>query len=216
MTPFLLVLSAPSGGGKTTIAKALLAAREDVGYSVSATTRKPRGNEQDGRDYHFLSDKEFDARVARGDFLEWAEYGGARYGTLKDQVERVLASGRHVVLDIDVQGARTVRRECKNVVAVFILPPSAQALIERLGGRNTERLPDLLRRLHRAVDELTEAPAYDYVVVNTDRTQAVAEVAAIIDAEAHRPGRWDDLPTMVRTLQDDLRREIEGLAPPEE
>ncbi|HET7039785.1 MAG TPA: guanylate kinase, partial [Gemmatimonadales bacterium] len=106
MTPFLLVLSAPSGGGKTTVAKALLAAREDVAYSVSATTRAPRAGERDGVDYHYLSAKEFSRRVAGSAFLEWAEYDGHRYGTLNAEVEQPLASGRHVVLDVEVNGAR--------------------------------------------------------------------------------------------------------------
>jgi guanylate kinase len=202
--PFLLVLSAPSGGGKTTIAKALLAAREDLGYSVSATTRAPRQGERDGTDYFFLSREEFDRRLAAGEFLETAEYGGQRYGTLAAEVDRMLASGRHVVLDIEVQGARVIRERCQNVVSVFIIPPSAQALMDRLGGRNTERPKDLVRRLRRAVEELDDAGHYDYVVVNTDRTQAVAEVAAIIDAESRRPGRLPELPDSLR----DLARQI--------
>jgi guanylate kinase len=206
--PFLLVLSAPSGGGKTTIAKALLAAREDLGYSVSATTRAPRPGERDGTDYHFLSRAEFDRRLAAGEFLEWAEYGGQRYGTLAAEVDGVLASGRHVVLDIEVQGARAIRERCQNVVSVFIIPPSAQALTDRLGGRNTERPNDLVGRLRRAVEELDDAGQYDYVVVNTDRTQAVAEVAAIIDAESRRPGRLPELPEALR----DLARQIAAQA----
>lgn len=208
MKPFLLVLSAPSGGGKTTIAKALLAAREDLGYSVSATTRAPRPGERDGTDYHFLSRAEFDRRLAAGEFLEWAEYGGQRYGTLAAEVDGVLATGRHVVLDIEVQGARAIRERCQNVVSVFIIPPSAQALTDRLGGRNTERPNDLVGRLRRAVEELDDAGQYDYVVVNTDRTQAVAEVAAIIDAESRRPGRLPELPEALR----DLARQIAAQA----
>jgi guanylate kinase len=202
--PFLLVLSAPSGGGKTTVAKALLAAREDLGYSVSATTRAPRPEERDGTDYHFISRAEFDRRLVAGEFLESAEYGGHRYGTLAAEVDRMLESGRHVVLDVEVRGARVIRERCQNVVSVFIIPPSAQALVNRLGGRKTERPNDLVRRLRRAVEELDEAHQYDYVVVNTDRTQAVAEVAAIIDAESRRPGRLTELTDIVR----DLAREI--------
>jgi guanylate kinase len=208
VTPFLLVLSAPSGGGKTTIAKALLAAREDLGYSVSATTRPPRSGEREGIDYQFLTREEFDRRLAAGAFLEWAEYGGHRYGTLAAEVDRVLETGRHVVLDIEVQGARAIRERCQNVVSVFIIPPSAQALVDRLGGRNTERPNDLVRRLRRAVQELDDAGQYDYVVVNTDRTQAVAEVAAIIDAESRRPGRLPELPESLR----DLARQIAAQA----
>ena len=206
MIPFLLVLSAPSGGGKTTIARALVAARDDLGFSVSATTRPPREGERDGEDYHFLSPTEFERYVQAGAFLEWAEYGTHRYGTLRSDVDDLLAEGRHVLLDIEVQGARQVRERCQNVVSVFILPPSARALVERLGGRNTERPAELARRLRRAVEEMAEAASYDYVVVNTDRTQAVAEVAAIIDAETHRTQRQPelepDLQALVREVAD--------------
>ncbi|MCH7874439.1 MAG: guanylate kinase [Gemmatimonadetes bacterium] len=211
MKPFLLVLSAPSGGGKTTIARALLAAREDVGFSVSATTRKPRDGERDGIDYHFLSRDAFDRRVAAGEFLEWAEYGVERYGTLRSEVDRVLESGKHVVLDIEVQGAQQVRERCQNLVRVFIIPPNAAELVERLGGRNTEHPEEIVRRLRRAVDELTEAPTYDYVVVNSDRTQAVADVAAILDAEARRPARLDRLETTIQMLADGIANEVKLL-----
>jgi len=118
--PFLLVLSAPSGGGKTTIARELLRTRSDLGYSVSCTTRPPRVGERDGVDYHFLSPEAFAARVAEGAFAEWAEVHGRRYGTLRSEVERVLASGRHVLLDIDVQGARQVVAAFPDAVTVFI------------------------------------------------------------------------------------------------
>ncbi len=211
MKPFLLVLSAPSGGGKTTIARALLAAREDVGFSVSATTRKPRDGERDGIDYHFLSRDAFDRRVAAGEFLEWAEYGVERYGTLRSEVDRVLESGKHVGLDIEVQGAQQVRERCQNLVRVFIIPPSAAELVERLGGRNTEHPEEIVRRLRRAVDELTEAPTYDYVVVNSDRTQAVADVAAILDAEARRPARLDRLETTIQMLADGIANDVKLL-----
>jgi guanylate kinase len=204
VTPFLLVLSAPSGAGKTTIARALLAARDDLGFSVSATTRTAREGEQDGVDYHFLSAAEFERRVRAGAFLEWARYGEHRYGTLASQVDAVLAEGRHVLLDIEVQGARQIRERCQNVVSVFILPPSARALVERLGGRNTERTAELARRLRRAVEEMAEAGSYDYVVVNSDRTQAVAEVAAIIDAETHRTRRQPELDTNLQALVRDV------------
>lgn len=204
MKPFLLVLSAPSGGGKTTVAQALLAAREDLGFSISATTRAPRDGERDGEAYWFLTPEEFDRRRAAEEFLEWAEYGGHRYGTLRSEVDRVLADGRHVVLDVEVQGARQIRARCQNVVSVFIIPPSARALVERLGGRNTEHGAVLARRLRRAVEELEEAAGYDYVVINADRTQAVAEVAAIIDAEARRPTRQPELEATLRSMIRDL------------
>ena len=204
MIPFLLVLSAPSGGGKTTIARALLAAREDLGFSVSATTRAPREGERDGEAYWFLTPDQFAQRIAADEFLEWAEYGGQRYGTLRSEVDRVLAEGRHVVLDVEVQGARQIRTRCQNVVSVFILPPSARALVARLGGRKTEHGAELARRLRRALEELDEAAGYDYVVINADKTQAVAEVAAIIDAEARRPTRQPELEATLRSMVRDL------------
>lgn len=207
MTPFLLILSSPSGAGKTTITKALLAARDDLGFSVSATTRAPRSGEQDGVDYHFLTSEEFERRRAAGAFLEWAEYGGHLYGTLAAEVNQIQANGRHVILDIEVQGARQVRERRSDVVSIFVLPPSADELVTRLGGRGTDQPKDLEQRLLRAVDELDEAQHYDYLVVNDDRTQAVAEVAAIIDAESRRAGRQRPL---LDTVQE-LRRELSQL-----
>jgi guanylate kinase len=202
--PFPLVLSSPSGGGKTTIAKALVAARDDVGYSISATTRPPRRGEVDGKDYFFLARAEFDRRVAAGAFVEWAEYSGHRYGTLQEQVQTVLGSGRHVVLDIEVVGARAMRQAFPESVLVFVVPPSADELWKRIGGNEGDRAPTLLRRLHRAVEELREAGQYDYVVVNADRTEAVAEVAAILDAESRRPGRNPDLQADLLQLGRDI------------
>ncbi len=208
MKAFLLVLSAPSGGGKTTIANALVAAREDVGYSVSATTRAPRPKERDGVDYHFVTPAEFERRVRAGEFVEWAEYGGERYGTLKAEVEKVLSAGRHVVLDIEIQGARAVRQQYPEAVLVFVVPPSADELMRRLGGPGGTRAQSLVARLRRAVEELHEAPFYDYVVINADRTEAVAEVAAILDAESKRPRRNPDLNEELG----DLGRDIGALA----
>jgi guanylate kinase len=193
MKPFPLVLSAPSGGGKTTIANALVKARDDVGYSVSATTRPPRPGEQDGVDYHFISRAQFERRVKAGEFIEWAEYGGELYGTLQAEVEGVLSSGRHAVLDIEIQGARAMRERYPDAVLVFIVPPTAEELMRRLGGPTGTRAHSLVSRLRRAVEELHEAPAYDYLVVNANRTETVAEVAAILDAEARRPRRNPDL-----------------------
>lgn len=204
MKPFPLVLSSPSGGGKTTIAKALLAARDDVGYSISATTRPPRKGEANGKDYFFLSREEFDRRVAAGEFVEWAEYSGHRYGTLKEQVRTVLASGLHVVLDIEINGARAMRAAFPESVLVFVVPPSAEELWRRIGGSDGDRAPTLLKRLHRAEEELREAGQYDYVVVNADKTEAVAEVAAILDAESRRPGRNPDLQADLLQLGRDI------------
>jgi guanylate kinase len=198
------VLSSPSGGGKSTIARHLLEARDDVTYSVSATTRGSRPGEIDGREYHFLSRTEFERRISAGDFVEWAEYGGNLYGTLSSEIERGLAAGRHVVLDIEVAGSRQVRDRFPDAVQVFVLPPSAAALARRLKGRNTEEPAAIARRLAIAGDELGAAGEYEYVVVNDDVVDAVSQVAAILDAEARRVRRLPNLGTVIAGLRKDL------------
>lgn len=205
MKPFLLVLSSPSGGGKSTIARHLLEAREDLGYSVSATTRPPRAGEEDGVHYHFLSDGEFARRAAAGEFVESASYGGYQYGTLRQELTRILDSGRHVVLDIEVQGARQVRQAVADTVSVFVLPPSGNVLVERLRGRATEDEAALARRFEHAADELLAATEYDYVVVNDDLVAAVDAVAAILDAEGHRTGRTAELTARVQAMSVEVR-----------
>jgi guanylate kinase len=201
VTPFLLVLSSPSGGGKTSIARQLLRVRTDVGYSVSATTRAPRPGEHQGRDYHFLTPEEFERRVAAGEFLEHAVYGGQRYGTLVAEVERVLHAGRHVVLDIEIEGARQVRRRMPNAVQVFVLPPSAEILAERLRARDTETPAARRIRLSRAADELLAVGEYDYVVINEDLGNAVSAVGAILDAESRRVSRQQNLAGFVESIR---------------
>jgi guanylate kinase len=198
------VLSSPSGGGKSTIARHLLEAREDVTYSVSATTRPIRNGEEDGRHYHYLSRAEFSRRVEAGEFVEWAEYGGNLYGTLRSEVERGLCAGRHVVLDIDVEGARQVRQQYPDSVHVFVLPPSAAVLVQRLRARNTEDLAAIERRIGIAAGELTAAKDYDYVVVNDDFVEAVAHVAAILDVEARQLRRLTNLEEVIKNLRQDL------------
>ena len=202
------MLSSPSGGGKSTIARHLLEAREDVVYSVSATTRARRAGETDDREYHFLERAEFERRVASGDFVEWAEYGGNLYGTLRSEVEQGLASGRHVVLDIEVAGSRQVRQRFPQAVQVFVLPPSAAALAQRLRGRNTEDPATVARRLEIAGRELEAARDYEYVVVNDDMVDAVSQVAAILDVESRRVRRLTNLETVL----DNLRRDLAGLS----
>jgi guanylate kinase len=198
------VISSPSGGGKSTIARHLLDAREDVTYSVSATTRPIRPGEIDGSSYHFLTRAEFERRVAAGEFIEWAEYGGHLYGTLRAGVEAGLAQGKHVVLDIEVRGARQVRAKFPNSVHVFVLPPSAPVLIQRLRGRNTEAAPDVAKRLAIASEELLAAREYEYVVVNDDVVDAVAHVAAILDGESRRVRRLVNLDLVIENLRRDL------------
>jgi len=201
----LLVISSPSGGGKSTIARHLLQARDDLGYSISATTRAPRDGEQDGVAYHFLTPEEFARREAGGEFVETATYGGHRYGTLRSEIHRVLASGRHAVLDIEVAGARQVRQSFPDSVQVFILPPSGAVLMERLAGRKTESDGALAKRLAHAADELAVAGEYDYVVVNDDLVAAVDRVAAILDAESLRVRRCRNLVPVI----DRMRAEVE-------
>ena len=199
MSPRVVVLSSPSGGGKTTIAKRLLADwPAEFGYSVSATTRAPRSGEVEGQAYHFLTRPEFEARVARGEFLEWAEYAGERYGTLKSEVDRVLAAGRHVVLDIEIQGARAVRQAypAPASVAIFILPPSAGALVSRLTFRRTDRIGKIRERLDIARSEVLESKEYEYVVVNDQLDLAVVAVAKIVRGEKDvptRPAKYQEL-----------------------
>jgi guanylate kinase len=205
--PFLLVLSSPSGGGKSSIARALLA-RGDIGYSVSATTRAMRPGERAGVDYHFLSREEFLRREAEGEFIEFATYNGHLYGTLRTEVERLFAEGRHALLDIEVVGARLVRDRFENAVNVFILPPSADVLLARLASRGTEG-PDVIRqRLAVAADELAAVADYDYVVVNDHLEDAVDQIASIITAESLRVSRQDGLAEHVGAL----RRTIAGHA----
>lgn len=208
MIPFPLILSSPSGGGKTTIAKMLLQRRSDLGYSISCTTRAPRNGERHGHDYHFLSAAAFVERRSRGEFAESAEVHGNLYGTLKSEVERVFGAGRHVVMDIDIQGARQFVAAYPESVLVFLLPPSAEVLLGRLTERQTESPAAVLRRLTGARDELAAVGSYQYVVVNDDLERAYTQVASIIDAETVRHRRVPLLEDRVRQLVDGLDREI--------
>ena len=208
MNPFPLILSSPSGGGKTTIARMLLDRRADVGYSVSCTTRAPRTGEQDGKDYFFLSEEEFETRKSRGEFAESASVHGHLYGTLRREVERVLSSGKHVIMDIDVQGARQFAGVFPESVLVFLLPPSTDVLVSRLRARRTEDDGKLLVRLRSAREELREVGAYQYVVVNDDLEQAYAQVVSILDAETVRHRRLPLLDDRVASLIGALDRQI--------
>jgi len=206
---FPIILSSPSGGGKTTIAHKLLAARSDVGYSVSCTTRPPREGEVHNRDYHFLSVEEFKRGQKAGEFAESAEVHGHLYGTLRAEVDRVLASGKHVIMDIDVQGSRQFAEAFPDSVLIFILPPSAKALISRLEARGTEDPKSLIRRFRSAIDELKAIDLYQYVVVNDEVDSAVAAISKIIDAEELKRSRDGALEARVRDLMTGIQRAID-------
>ena len=212
MKPFLLVLSAPSGGGKTTIARNLLRARDDLGYSVSATTRPMRAGECDGVDYHFLSREEFLRRIEAGEFLEWATYGGNLYGTLREEIERIFAGGRTAVLDVEIEGARQLRASFPNSLHLFVLPPSAEVLVSRLVGRKSEASAVLRERITRAADELAAVAEYDYAILNEDLVLAVTQVAAILDAESRRVSRQDGLTTFIDRLRRDVLAQAARIA----
>ena len=208
MNPFPVILSSPSGGGKTTIARMMLERRPDVGYSVSCTTRSPRPGERDGQDYYFLSKDEFEARRARDEFAEHAVVHGHLYGTLRQEVMQVLESGKHVIMDIDVQGARQFSRAFPESVLVFLLPPSTDVLIGRLRARQTEDDGKLLVRLRSAREELREVGGYQYVVVNDDLEHAFSQVASIVDAETVRHRRLPLLDERLAELIAALDRQI--------
>lgn len=181
----IIVLSAPSGTGKSTIIGELMKMPDlNLGFSVSATSRAPRGTEQDGVQYYFLSPDEFAARIERGEFVEWAEvYSGTRYGTLVSEVERVTRCGKNLIMDIDVEGALNVKKRYGDrALLIFIEPPTLQSLEERLRSRATDDDESIRRRLDKAEYEMSFADRYDKVVVNDDLNTAVAEVADNIRA----------------------------------
>jgi guanylate kinase len=184
----VLVVTGPSGVGKGTLIRSLLERRPDYRLSVSATTREPRRGEQDGRDYHFLSEEEFERRRAAGDFLEHAQYAGNRYGTLKEEVER---APENLVLEIEVEGARQVKQRLPEATQVFIAPPSDEALRERLEGRQTDAPEVIERRLARAKEELAARQEFKRVIVNDDLDRAVEELVRLAATIGGRP---EDLP----------------------
>ena len=179
----LFVIAAPSGAGKTTLVKALLAAEPQLRVSVSHTTRKMRPTEEAGREYHFVSVPEFEALVARGEFLEHARVFDNYYGTSRAFVEAQLAAGHGVVLEIDWQGAQQVRRAMPECVSIFILPPSRHALTERLARRATDTAEVIARRLADSVADMSHYREFGYVVVNDDFGKAVAELRQIVTGQ---------------------------------
>lgn len=185
----LIVVSAPSGAGKTSLAERVLKRVPNLRFSISYTTRQPRGSEQHGLDYYFVSEEEFQAMGEHGEFLESAEVHGRLYGTHKARVEEMLAAGLDVMLDIDVQGAEQVRRRVPNAISIFVLPPSRDVLESRLLTRNLNQPGDIEQRLRNGVVEVQLYEHFDYVIVNDDLDRALAQLEAIIIAERCRPGR---------------------------
>ncbi len=208
MSSFPLVLSAPSGGGKTTVTKLLMQRRSDLGYSVSCTTRAPRATERDGVDYHFVTDDQFMAHRERGEFAEWAVVHGKFYGTLKAEVAKVLAGGKNVIMDIDVQGAAQFAQAWPAAVLIFMLPPSVEVLLARLEERKTEDGATLLTRLRSAHAELQVVTRYHYVLVNDDLETTVSRVSSIIDAEGVKRERISALDSQLAGLIGKLDSEI--------
>ena len=205
-----MILSAPSGAGKTTIAQELVRRRKDVGFSVSATTRARREGERDGKAYHFIPRQRFEELREEGEFLESARYAGEWYGTLKREIKRVHDLGRHVLLDIEIQGARQVRAAYPwpQSVSIFVLPPSPAELLKRLRRRKSESKQSLITRLETATQELIDATSFDYIVINDKLQKAVARVGCIIDAEAQRTARNVDLQDQLEEMSSYLKTQL--------
>jgi guanylate kinase len=198
----MLVLSSPSGAGKTTLSRMLLKADRHVELSVSVTTRPQRRGETDGRDYHFIDLARFEAMVKSGKLLEWAEVFGHRYGTPRAPVEKALRSGRDVLFDIDWQGTQQLREKARDdLVSVFILPPTVKELERRLERRAQDSRAIIGARMAKAAGEMSHWPEYDYVIVNREKKDAFAEVRAILAAERLKRERQIGLSAFVRDLQ---------------
>ncbi len=184
----LIIFSAPSGAGKTTIVKRLMEENPQLAFSVTATTRKKREHEVDGKDYYFISPGEFKKKIENGEFLEWEEvYKGQYYGTLKQEVERLLSEGKHVVFDVDVKGALNLKKIFgKDALAIFVMPPSLEELKRRLENRKTETEETLKKRISKAEYELTFAPEFDVIILNDDLEKAVAEAKKYIEQHINK------------------------------
>jgi guanylate kinase len=203
-----IVLAAPSGTGKTTLARSLVEGSDRFGFSVSVTTRSPRYGERDGIDYHFVDREHFEAMVAARDLVEWAEVHGRWYGTPKAGLDAAADRGEHVVLDIDVQGARQIREAVPDVKLIFVLPPSVEALLSRLAGRGTEDPSEVARRLSTALRELQTVDEFDYVVVNDEIDRCLSEIRAIADSEA-RGAKTDAHLEEVEALRSEIERVLD-------
>ena len=198
-------MSSPSGAGKTTLSRRLLAADDNITMSVSVTTRKPRPGEVDGRDYFFIARERFEEMIARGELLEWADVFGNLYGTPRKPVEEALAQGRDVLFDIDWQGTQQLAQAMEDdLVRIFILPPTAEALRLRLINRAQDSSAVVAKRMAEAAREISHWPEYDYVVVNDEVEASHREIKSILQAERLRRRRRVGLTEFVRALTKDL------------
>ena len=182
MTGHLYIVAAPSGAGKTTLVRMLLENDPGIRLSISTTTRQPRPGEVDGREYFFVDVPSFLERVNQSEFLEWAEVHGNYYGTSKRWIEAEMQAGRDVLLEIDWQGAQQVRKSFQDAIGIFILPPSMEALKERLSGRGTDSAETIARRIAAAQDEMRHADEFDYVIINDDLQQALENLTSVVGA----------------------------------
>lgn len=187
----VFVISAPSGSGKSTLVHELMKRVPSLRFSVSYTTRAPRGQEQNGKDYYFIDRQDFEARVAKDEFLEWAEVFGNYYGTHRDELERAATGGQDLVLDIDVQGARQLKKKIPAAVSIFILAPSRRELEQRLRTRSQDAEAVIERRLREAAAEIRNYSDYDYVLVNASVSASVERLAAIVEATRSRRERME-------------------------
>ena len=207
----MLVLSSPSGAGKTSLSKAILERDGEIAPSISVTTREQRPGEIDGEDYHFLSQDAFQNLVRQGELLEYAQVFGNFYGTPRTPVEHALEQGKDLIFDIDWQGARQLTENARDdLVTVFILPPRAEDLEKRLMNRAQDAAETIAQRMGKAPDELSHYPEYDYVIVNYDFDTSVKQVMAILNAERQRRQRFVGLAQFVRDLQNQVRAKYSG------
>jgi guanylate kinase len=198
----LFIITSPSGGGKGTLIREVLRGVPGVGYSVSFTTRAPRAGEEHGKHYYFVSRAEFEKKIAENEFLEWATVHGNLYGTSRAQVESELNLGRDIILEIDVQGAETVKKLRPESVGVFILPPSFDVLRERLNARQTETPADLQTRLRNSAQEVRRWREFDYVIINDELTRAARDLQAVFLAERLRRGRQaENIEKIIETFE---------------
>lgn len=191
-TGSLFIISAPSGTGKTTICKEIIKRVPDIILSVSYTTRAKRKGEVEGIDYFFISDNDFDKKIKSNFFIEWADVYGKKYGTSADFIKKALSGGKDILLEIDIQGARNIKKIYPNSIAIFILPPSIQELEKRMTKRNENSKEDMMLRLTKARDEIMKSTFYDYIVINDNLNSAVEKIMSIIIAERHKQVRMKD------------------------